>query len=178
MSEYYNLSTYELTPEQEHQEHIMFLKHLSRVNQNVRSRPPSGGETQPILIEESDFNIQIEQLKIENNLLKDENQVLKEEIKSQQEQIHQLKQQLTTISSHTTSAEIKINEAKNHSDPDNGIICAICQDNAKGPVMLDCNHLFCYDCLVESSKSFYSRCPLCRAPCVIPHRSNFFQKVV
>ena len=36
--------------------------------------------------------------------------------------------------------------------------CPICLDNLEKPVKLNCNHSFCYKCIIQCSNN----CPLCR----------------
>lgn len=42
------------------------------------------------------------------------------------------------------------------------LICSVCRDIFKNPLVLPCSHSFCRDCLQGSSKSGGNRCPLCR----------------
>jgi E3 ubiquitin-protein ligase RNF5 len=45
----------------------------------------------------------------------------------------------------------------------NGLECFICLDNAKKPVVTQCGHIFCYDCLHNwlRGRSEYT-CPVCK----------------
>ena len=80
--------------------------------------------------------------------------------------------------------DLKINEKKKtniisclftekYEDYDNSVNnCMICFNPIKDQIKLDCNHSFCYQCLLESYKgnkcNFYTKshriCPYCRHP--------------
>ena len=40
--------------------------------------------------------------------------------------------------------------------------CPICLEETDDNVTLNCNHIFCKDCILKSIKSEYINCPLCR----------------
>lgn len=57
--------------------------------------------------------------------------------------------------------------------------CPICWDPVSSPIILQCNHMYCRDCLVETIKHGNKTCPYCRASIEIsPIKPTLFWTLV
>ena len=46
------------------------------------------------------------------------------------------------------------------------LICSLCKKVFNNPVLIDCGHTFCYDCITQKLKENNNECPKC-------HEKNF-----
>lgn len=52
-------------------------------------------------------------------------------------------------------------------EEDAGETCDVCFDEMKEPIILKCEHIFCYNCLIRCAET-KAVCPMCREPFTIP----------
>ena len=77
--------------------------------------------------------------------------------------VEEKQQKLKTIKIKIENQTNKINDLTERIKSLTTNSCAICMDNVKNPVMLECTHLYCGNCIFQWVKN-NKNCPYCRTP--------------